>query len=73
MGYFLVEKNKNSIRMLYGVKKKLRTIRMNPYPTETRFLARVLGKLKRSYKNKCILLLLYIAKEKPTFATPVVL
>ena len=56
MGYFLVEKNKNGIKNVIGWKEKVKNIRTNPYPTQTPFLARVLGKLRRSYKKKeCII------------------
>ena len=51
MGYFLVEKNKNGIKNVIGWKEKVKNIRTNPYPTQTPFLARVLGKLRRSYKK----------------------
>ena len=52
MGYFLVEKNKNGIKNVIGWKEKVKNIRTNPYPTQTPFLARVLGKLRRSYIKK---------------------
>ena len=51
MGYFLVEKNKNGVKNVIGWKEKVKNIRTNPYPTQTPFLARVLGKLRRSYKK----------------------
>ena len=54
MGYFLVEKNKNGIKNVIGWKEKVKNIRTNPYPTQTPFLARVLGKLRRSYKKKSV-------------------
>ena len=55
MGYFLVEKNKNGIKNVIGWKEKVKNIRTNPYPTQTPFLARVHGKLRRTYIKKTIL------------------
>ena len=59
MGYFLVEKNKNGIKNVIGWKEKVKNIRTNPYPTQTPFLARVLGKLRRSYKKMSVIEFLY--------------